>query len=191
MTTAGATSLAALMTALIAAYQVYLLRRQMRDDARPYVVADIVPSLHGPGAWDLTLHSTGRSAARRVRITTDPKSWTARDPDDHISEPLLAYLAREHEFPPGTRHRVMWQYAHKGTGQLSGAPSVVTVTVAYQDDRGKPFNESFAFDVGILGKVSPAAWGGPRKGASEDGNELNNIDRAIRTLSQHVGELRR
>lgn len=192
MTIATLTAVAALATAGIAAYQVHLLRKQMKEDARPYVVADVVPGFHGGGSWDLTLHSTGRSTARKVRITTEPEpdTWNSTDPDDHITKPLVAYLAAERVLPPGARHRVMWRRAEEGR-PWSGAPSVSTVTVAYEDDSGKPYSESFAFDTDLLAEVSPIPSPGARKGESEEGRELMNIDRAIRNLAQHVGELRR
>lgn len=192
MTTAiaGLTALAALLTALTAAYQVYLLRQQMADSTRPYVVADVVPGLHGAGSWDLTLHSTGRSAARRVRISTEPSAWGPRDYSDRITEPLLEYLKRERDLPPGARQRVMWSYAREDD-EHAGGPAVATVTVTYRDDVGKTYEESFTFDTDALAKVSPVPSEGPRKSGAEAGKELMNIDRSIRNLSQHLGELRR
>lgn len=68
---------------------------------------------------------------------------------------------------------------------------MTTVTVAYEDDSGKAYSESFAFDTDLLARVSPVPTEGARKGGSEQGRELMNIDRAIRSLAQHVGELRR
>lgn len=193
MTTAivgAVTAIAALLTALVAAYQVHLLRKQMSDAARPYVVADIVPGLHGAGSWDLTLHSTGRSAARRVRITTEPSSWKRRNSSDHITEPLLEYLRHERDLPPGARQRVMWSYS-RDDDQEAGGPAMATMTVTYEDDEKKSYSESFTFDTDVLAKVSPVPSEGPRKAGSEAGRELMNIDRAIRNLSQHLGELRR
>lgn len=192
MTTAiaGLAALAALVTALVGVYQVRLLRRQVADAERPYVVADIVPGLHGAGSWDLTLHSTGRSAARRVRIMTEPSSWEPRNSSDHITARLLEYLDRQRDLPPDARQRVMWSYS-RSDDQEAGGPAVATVTVKYEGDDAKPYSESFAFDTDALAAVSPVPTEGPRVGSSEKGHELRNIDRAIRTLAQHVGELRR
>lgn len=186
------TAAAALVTAAIAGYQVYLLRQQMKENARPYVVADVLPGLHGVGSWDLTLHSTGRSTARKVRITTDPEpsTWDRPDREDHIIDPLVAYLAAERVLPPGARHRVMWRQGEAGQPS-SGAPSLSTVAVAYEDDSGKAYTDSFTFNTDLLAAVSPAPTEGPRKGGAEGGRELMNIDRAIRNLAGHVGELRR
>lgn len=188
MTTAiaGVTALAALVTA----YQVCLLRKQISDAERPYVVADVVPGLHGVGSWDLTLHSTGRSAARRVRITTKTSSWDPRNSSDHITEPLLDYLGRQRDLPPGARRRVMWSYS-RDDDQAVGGPAVATVTVTYEDADARSYSESFTFDTDVLAKVSPVPSEGPRKKGSEAGQELMNIDRAVRNLSQHLGELRR
>ena len=188
--TAALTAVAALIAALAAAWQANLLRKQMRDDARPFVVVDVVPSLHGPGAWDLTLHSTGRSTARRVRITTEPSSWDPLDPSDDITAPLLKYLGTERDLPPGARHRVMWRGTTSGNGH-AGAPPAATVTVIYEDDAKNTYKDDFTFDIDVLAEISPVPTEGPRVGNSEKGQELRNIDRAIRTLAQHLGELRR
>lgn len=183
-------ALAALVTALSAAWQVRLLRQQMSDDSRPYVVVDVLPGFHGPGSWDLTLHSTGKSAARRVRITTEPTAWDPLNPSDDITAPLLKYLNKERDLPPGARHRVMWRGTTSGNGH-AGAPPAATVTVTYEDDAKKTYKDAFTFDIDVLAEISPVPTEGPRVGNSEEGQELRNIDRAIRTLAQHLGELRR
>lgn len=194
---AALTAIAALLTALAAVWQVGLLRKQMREDSRPYVVADIVPSLHGIGAWDLVLHSTGKSAAHEVAVFTDPADWAPRDDDDHISEHLATYLADKRDLPPGARHRLMWRYEErdKKTNELkavAGAPPAATVTVTYQDEKGaKTYDFSASFDLDVIAPITPAPAEGPRMMGTEKGHELMNIDRALRTLSQHVGELRR
>lgn len=185
------TAIAALITASIGAYQVFLLRKQMQDDARPYLVADVVPGLHGAGSWDLILHSTGRSTARRIRVTTDPDLATSeRNSSDHIIEPLSQYLGQELSLSPDARHRVMWRYAHEGQ-KSAGAPAKVTATVTYEDDHHKRYTESFTFDTEALAKSAPAPSEGSKKSGPGEGKELQNIDRALRNLATHVGELRR
>lgn len=185
------TAITALITASIGAYQAFLLRRQMQDDARPYVVADVVPGLHGPGSWDLTLHSTGRSTARKIRITTDPELAASKgNPSDYIIEPLTQYLQQERSLAPDARHRIMWRYSHKGESS-AGAPAKITATVTYEDDRRKKYKESFNFDTEALAKIAPVPREGPKKSGPEAGKELQNIDRAVRNLAVQVGELRR
>ena len=68
---------------------------------------------------------------------------------------------------------------------------MTTVAVAYEDYSGKAYTDSFTFDTDLLAAVSPAPIEGPRTGGAEGGRELMNIDRAIRNLAGHVGELRR
>lgn len=212
-------AIAALVTALVGVVQIGLLRKQMRDDARPYIVADVVPGLHGDGSWDLVLHSTGRSTARNVTVATDPALMPdGLSADDHITEPLMEYLKGSRPLPPGARHRLMWRYSHKGE-EDAGAPAQVTVTVTYDDDRQRSvrrlagaawqvlcrllgragaeaaargrYIEVFGFDTDALGPSTPVPAEGPYKCGSEQGQELMNIDRAIRNLAKHVGELRR
>lgn len=182
-------ALAACATAAVSTYQVRLLRKQLAEDSRPYVVVDVVPGLHGQGFWDLTLESTGRSIAHRARVATSPATWVPGE-DDHITEPLRDYLNGEHDLPPGARHRVMWRY--ESTDEPAcGAPSQVSVRVTFEDEKGRSYVSSLRVDTNVLGKVSPVAHDGPRMNGIEEGRELMNIDRAIRALTEHVGELRR
>lgn len=185
------TAVAALVTACIGVAQIRLLRKQMEQDARPYLVADLVPGLHGTGSWDLVLHSTGRSTAHRVRVITDPALGTKkRDPGDYITDSLVKYLGQARSLPPGARRRVMWR-SESGGEKPSGAPAEITVKVAYEDENHKVYTEEFDFDTGPIARAAPVPSEGPRKSGSEKGQELHNIDRAIRSLAKHVGELRR
>lgn len=185
------TAVAALVTALIGAVQIVLLRRQMKEDARPYIVVDVVPGLHGAGSWDFVLQSTGRSTAHCVTVTTDPALGSEElHSEDHITDPLVKYLGQARSLPPGARHRVMWRYEHEGE-ESAGAPAKISVRTTYRDDHRKRYTGTFEFDIDALAKVAPVPNDGPRKSGSENGKELQNIDRAIRNLARHVGELRR
>ena len=169
--------------------QLSLLRAQAEREGRPYVTADVVPGLHGPGSWDLVVTNSGKTAARDVSFDFDP--WKPKDSDDHIIPSLVAYLQASHMLAPGARHRLMWRMnpEHDAGRTEAGADPKGRLTVKYSSDQGETYTDTFAFDVDLLGAASPAPTEGPKAIGTD--KELARIDQAIRTLSVHVGELRR
>lgn len=63
------------------------------------------------------------------------------------------------------------------------------VSAEGQDDDSTEDTETYELDHATMTTVSPAPTDEPRR--SESGNELADIDRALRALAGHVGELRR
>ncbi|MEE3851928.1 hypothetical protein VZC37_16420 [Gordonia sp. LSe1-13] len=111
---AGVTARATVGLALVAAAtlggaqtQLQLLREQAVREGRPYVVAEVVPGLHGAGFTDLVVANTGRTIAHDVTVDVGP--LTKRNGDDHISDALHRYLSTPRTLAPGARHRVMWR----------------------------------------------------------------------------------
>lgn len=169
--------------------QLSLLRAQAEREGRPYVTADVVPGLHGAGNWDLIVANTGRTAARD--ITFDFDDWAPKDSEDHITSSLLAYLRASHVLVPNARHRLHWRMnpdPQFGTTEAGADPSS-RLTIKYADDQGQKYTDAFSFDVDLLGAASPVPTEGP-KAIGKD-KDLARINQAIRTLSVHVGELRR
>lgn len=169
--------------------QLVLLQRQAAREGRPYVVAEVVPGLHGAGSADLVVQNLGRTLAHQVMI--DVGTLSVRDDDDYISGPLAEYLAKPMTLAPGSRHRIMWRCEPReeaGHGE-AGAPKTAQGTVHYSDDDGRQYSETYDLSVDGVMQVTPVPTVGPR--SHGDGKELVNIGHALRTLNQHVGELRR
>lgn len=166
--------------------QLRLLREQLDRESRPYVFADVVPGLHGAGNWDLIITNLGKSTAYgvQVRATVEPQ-----DADDHIAGPLNDYLNEARVLVPGARHRVMWRMEAEGRHRAAGAAARTEAALVYTDAGGARFSEDYVWDVDVLGAASPVPTEGPRSTSANA--ELGNIERAIRSLSVHVGELRR
>ncbi|MCP3420336.1 hypothetical protein [Nocardioides pinisoli] len=170
--------------------QLELLTKQAVREGRPFVSAEVVPGLHGPGFWDLIVTNTGRTAAREIRF--DFEEWTPQDDKDHITEHLLVYLNATHMLVPNARHRVLWRANDDPTTSMTaaGVPPRFNLGISYEDDQNTAYSDSFDFDVEVIGSVSPAPTQGPRVSSGNE-KELANIERALRTLNTHVGELRR
>ena len=109
----------------------------------------------------------------------------------YITEPLVLYLMTPRTIAPGARQRVMWKRVEgSGSGDTeAGAPGQVTGVVSYRDDFGSRYHETYDLSVDTVGAWAPAPTEGPR--AMGSGKVLANIEKAIRTLSTHIGELRR
>lgn len=169
--------------------QLILQTQQAQRDGRPYVAAEVVPGLHGAGHWDLILRNYGRSVARSVVASCD--SLQVRDSDDYISAPLMTFLATPRTLAPGARVRVMWRMEGQTVGDHpeAGAPGKASVTLRYSDDTGEVYPDVYDFDTEALGAIAPVPTEGPS--ATGSGKELANVERALRTLNIHVGELRR
>ena len=166
--------------------QLRLLQEQGKAEARPYVVLEVVPGFHSAPAMDLIVRNTGRSMAREVVLETKP--WASRGEADHITERLLAFMKAPRLLAPGSRFRVMWSY--EKDGKPAGAPTSQKVTAVYHDDAGVEYRDEYSFVLDELLAASPVPTSGPRVTSGED-RALQNIDRAVRTLSEHVAELRR
>lgn len=156
--------------------------RDSRAATRPYVYAQVVPGLFGPGSWDLVLRNTGRSPARALTLSTD---WP--DDLDEISGPLKQFCEEPRDLPPNASLRVT-RRASFGQGPWLGQREKATVSVRYSDDQGASHSDSYLCDT-AMGSAMPAPSKGPRAAGKD--NELKNIEKALRTLNQHVGELRR
>ena len=166
--------------------QLRLLQEQVRAEARPYVVLEVVPGFHPVPAMDLVVRNTGRSMARNVVLETKP--WAIRGGSDHITKGLLAFMNAPRLLAPGSRLRVMWSY--EKDGKAAGAPDGQTVTAVYTDDAGVEYRDQYNFVMEEVLAASPVPTTGPRM-TSGDEQALKNIDHAIRSLSAHVAELRR
>ena len=169
--------------------QVKLLREQTEREGRPYVVLNVVPGLHGPGSWDLTIRNAGRTMAQDILIIVE--GLVPQGETDYISTSLKKYLSSPRSLAPGTSQRVMWRAeADTETGAVeAGAPGQAMAEASYHDSQGAKYKERFDLSVDLLGAISPAPTQGPR--ARGEHKELANIERALRTLNQHVGEIRR
>lgn len=169
--------------------QLTLLRAQAEQERRPYVVADIVPGLHGAGTTDLVIANPGRSIARKVIVDIGP--LIERHEHDHISGALGRYLTTPKVLVPGARQRVKWHdVGNADTGRDdAGVIGIVSARITYTDVNDVEYCETYELDFANMTSASPVPTTGPRRVGS--GNELADIDYALRALAGHVGELRR
>ena len=184
----------ALLAALAAVRQLAMIRRDSHERTRPYVQLDVIPGLQGPGSWDLIVENRGASTAHEVVV--DGGVFKPLDAEDHIAPVIGQYLKTPKTLVPGARRRVMWGYERDDLKLRAGVLEPREVQVSYLDERRarrwwrrrRPFTDTFTVGDAFGSAVFPAPSEGLVPGNSD---MLAHIDRALRTLNTHVGELRR
>ena len=172
---------------------------QMREDShalredsalatRPYLSARLVPTLWTDNGAEVLIENYGRSAA--YDFTMDIDSSDA--PDDDFVREARKFAESKLVLPPGARMRVLWYMPARLT---EGIPKDLgfessTVALRYTDSAGVVYEDQpTLLDVDTL-RAGPRASSGPRE---LGGPDLLSKDRnhALRTIAEHLGELRR
>lgn len=186
--------LIAVVAAATALWQLVQIRRDSQERTRPYVQLDVVPGLQGLGSWDLIIENKGASSA--VEVIVDAGRLTPQDGEDHIIPNLSKYLLAPKTLVPGARRRVMWAYDREDLSIRAGVVEPRVLTVTYLDDkkvrsaRARRHPYAGTFEVGDL--LRGAAFPAPTEGSKPTSQDaLMHIDRALRAISTHIGELRR
>lgn len=163
-------------------------KRQLEEEGRPYVSVQLAPSLWGSGNWDVVVVNHGKTTARHVVIeVTDPANLEPQNEDDKITAALLRTLRTPVDLVPGERLRYAWRFDHGDSNIHMGVAVNTDIHLVYANDKGQRFH-GFRVLRSDLGEVIPAPAEGP---TSSDRDVLKNINHALRTLNQHIGELRR
>lgn len=189
-----ATAVLALVAAYAALRQLRMIRLDSNERTRPYVQLDVVPGLQGPGSWDLIIENRGASAALEVKI--DAGEFIPLNNADHIAPVLGEYLRKPKTLVPGARRRIMWGFSLTDPSIKAGVLEPRQAKVTYLDvqkaagKRGRkhPYADTFLLTGAADGQVIPAPTEGP---VPTDTDMLKHIDRALRTMNSHIGELRR
>lgn len=169
--------------------------RQAKHDSieqtRPYVYAEIVPSLAGSPNWDIRVVNVGKSAARG--LTLDYTEWPVSL--DAVATSVLTFFETARTLPPGSSIRAMWRL-ESGDGHFTddtteaGLGKSGTISVRYgSDDPSSPIYTD-RFDVMI---EDSGLWPIPEQGPDGSGlpTDLRKFYRLGQTISRHLGELAR
>lgn len=194
------TAVSAVSTALAAIVAIVALlgvRRDSRDQTRPYLQAQVVPSVGGSSAADLIIRNTGRTPARRVIIEADP--WPAHH--DDVTDELRRFFGRPHTIAPGATLRAYWamnlgDVKNQETGELepnldpkkdpAGFTTPTLLTLRYDGRMGRSgCKRKYVdeYDIHMFAKVYVPAGGagfGPEKDGDWD---------IPKTLIRKIGDL--
>lgn len=185
------------IAAVIGLQNLVHLRKDSKSRSRPYIYVEPVPGLHGEGSWDLRIANLGASIANDVRLSV-LEGWEPVDESDRYTPAIQKALKDPITLPPGSSLRLMWRLdrpADNDKRHVAGAPENATIAVTYKgvlDRKSRQLGYSDEFPIRTdLGVAVPVPTGGNKLNGIEEGKELRNIDRALRALNRHVGELRR
>lgn len=189
---------AAVWTARVAIGTLRQMKRDSEAQTRPYVYAQVVPSLAGIGSWDIIIKNVGQSAARN--LTAQLSAWPKDD--DIITNPLRTMFSTPQTLPPGAQLRAYWLMGPpEGAtmrdpttgGQVppAGIKDPVTVTFSYHGDggNGASYRDEFDVDTTRIG-LTPVASSGPEPKKSMDLKD-QEIYKILGYIVSQLGELRR
>lgn len=210
-------TLGLLLTAVLTACSAFSTLRAAREaneqakrdsilQTRPYVYAEILPSLAGAASYDLVVRNQGRSAARDLRMAFEPQ---VNAPDD-VADAILRAFDTPRDLPPGSSLRMYWHIAAaegetlmnaKGTEPVedggSGMPKHGVIQLRYEGDDPSQdlYMEKYPFDVENAG-LWPLPEDGPEVRGPRDtrSDKMSPKERrfykALQALSRNVGALR-
>lgn len=201
---AGCTAVSAMRASKAASDAAAEANEQMKLDSiaqtRPYVYAEIVPSLAGSDAYDLRVTNVGRTAARNLHIQFD--KWPTEI--DFVAQQVKILFETERTLPPGCSIRSYWQLAGDDQGvpteagnqeeykkhEVLGMPEEGTIELFYgSDDPSAPqYRDKYEVLV-VRSGLFPV---------SEDGPEPHNLHGTHRTfyllgqaIARSIGNLSR
>lgn len=190
--------IAAIWTAWVAIGTLRQMRRDSEAQTRPYVYAQVVPSLAGIGSWDLIVKNVGRSAARN--LTAELSIWP--QDDDIVTQPLRTMFSTPQTLPPGAQLRAYWLMEPPAGSKMidpqsgkevsyTGVKDPVTVTFSYRGDgpSAAGYQDEFDLDTARIG-LTPVASSGPEPKESLEPKD-KEIYKILGYIVSQLGELRR
>jgi hypothetical protein len=138
---AWSTLLVALVAARVAYGQLQEAARLRREQAQPYVVAFMEPSVADEVHVDLVLKNLGATAALDVQVHIEPQPRRAKQPG--LSEALEVPAALP-VLVPGHEWRAFWDSIHQRKD--SSLPDVHEAVVTFGDSIGKRHEYRFVLD---------------------------------------------
>ncbi|KAA1423570.1 hypothetical protein FE697_008205 [Mumia zhuanghuii] len=167
-------------------------KRDSIEQTRPYVYAEVVPSLAGSPNWDVRVVNVGKSAALDLRL--DYSDWPER-PDD-IAQSVRTFFTTARTLAPGSSIRAMWRLESGPDSQFddgtvaAGLGKNGRITVAYRSSDLEAPHYSDDFHVMV---EDSGLWPIPEAGPS--GHRLSGDKLAFYRLGQSIaraiGEQRR
>lgn len=175
--------------------------RESEDRNRPYVSAQVVPSIGSRGAWDLRIRNTGGTTAKEITIRLIKGEYIKGEDvqDSEIYNQMIALENTKFDLQPNTSMRFYWSFHSTSTGEVKvGAPLQGTIEITYRwrdESIDKPYQEKVSYDCKTPLIPAPNTGAKRDEGITEEDTTnkvtLINIEHALRSISSHIGELNR
>lgn len=159
------------------------MERDSKAQARPYLHAELSPSIAGSPAWDLVIRNTGRSSARNVRGTLD---GYPEGPFDLVICEVRRELEEGRTIAPTSALRMFWFMGDRQKGvttpdSSTGYADPRTLSLTYSDDQGATFSDSFQL---APVPIAPAPSKGPISPRAQ------GVEKRMSDIVQAIGSLR-
>ncbi|MHA7284823.1 hypothetical protein ACX80I_00945 [Arthrobacter sp. MDT3-44] len=164
-------------------------RQNSIDQTRPYIFAQVVPSIAGRSVYDLVVQNTGQSTAENLTISCPQFP----EEPDRIAGPIGKLFEIQHVLPPGTRLRTFWHFDDvgrnwsDGEGPL-GMPRQADVVVAYKGPDGS-YTDTFPVNIDVYAMAPVARSGHDVPSGLSNGEK--NLHRMLAVIAQNIAELGR
>ena len=173
---AGASALAAIVTAIVAVRSLVGTRRDSRDRTRPVIVAQLKRAPLSHGTLDLILSNYGSTSAEHVQVGFDPPLPDPSNlpPSDMRQWIALRYSKTFNQWPPGMTLSNVYRAGHD-------AVEAVTVSVRYQGQDGTQYRDDFELDPDALIKETQAS---PSSTTPAEKRVIGALEAMARALDQ-------
>jgi hypothetical protein len=150
----GVSGVATASAAVVAILSLLALRRDSADRSRPQMSADLRPVALSRGTSELVIENVGQSVAKNVQVTFEPPLPDLKGPE--AANKVTPFLRRRYEhaiptIPPGRQLYNVYSVGVPGSGNNlvndEPTPQDVTVTISYENARGKRFVDSYELSL--------------------------------------------
>ncbi len=179
-----AAAIAAIVTATIAAKTLSAMRDDSLDRSRPVMIAELQLGVLTSNA-ELHVANRGMSVARNVEVTFGPPIAASCEGMTNADCAHMAhFIAERYAHPisviaPGADLDNLYQDAEDDDEPV---PENVVVTIKYEDDRHRSYEDNFELSMGVLRKQS-GAYPSTR---GEEG-ERRRLVKAIEHIARGIG----
>lgn len=194
------TALAALLlvvaglTAWAALKEVKQQAKDSHSRSRPVVTAYLVPTPYTKSIA-LVIKNEGASLARDVVVEFEPQLPTAERSSDGQAS-VVPYITRRYAepiglLPPGRELSNVYLVSSASATNVDGVPEKLTVTIAYTDDEGLPYNDAYPLDVNVIYTGTVAAGSqSPQRQLEDAVRQLGVAAKALSRMSDELRDLR-
>lgn len=170
-----------LAAALFAKRQLDEARETREAQSRPFVVVDF-DVFRDRGIVYLTITNMGTTLARNVRLTFDPGLESSIDDERSTFSKLRILTDGVPTLAPGREIPIVFDFFAVRPDELQDA---YTVTVTYDDDRGRPLRDEIALDLGMYRNIEYI----DRKTIHDVHGQLKQIVETLHRWNADVGGL--
>lgn len=163
-------------------------RQNSIDQTRPYVFAQVVPSIAGHSVYDLVIQNSGQSTATNLKVS----SPQFPDNPDRIAKAIGTLFEITHVLPPATHIRSYWHFSgedrnwNDAEGDL-GMPPKAEIRVEYDGPDGH-YADTFPADIRVYALTPMGADGHNVPSNLTPGEK--NLHKMLAVIAGNISNLR-